>query len=199
MKIVVIGASGKIGSEIVTMLEVDHEVIKVGRSAGDIQADYADAKSTQAMFEKIGGFDALISVAGGDSVFKDVDELDDADFAYGFERKLLGQIRLLRLGAKTANKNAGFLFSSGFLSHYPNRFSLATGPFNAAIDTYVQQIAPMLPNGIRAKVVSPAPVVPEDRIKIGLISARTAAEAYVEALDEPGTGQIVRAWGGLET
>jgi len=199
MKVVVIGASGKIGSEIVTLLEADHEVVKVSRSSGDILADYADAQSTKAMFEQIGGFDALISVAGGDSVFKDVDELEDADFAHGFERKLLGQIRLLRLGAETANKNAVFLFSSGFLSHYPNRFSLATGPFNAAIDTYVQQVAPMLPNGIRAKVVSPAPVVPEERTKTGLISAKTAAEAYVAALNEPGTGQIVRAWGGLET
>ena len=39
---------------------------------------------------KIGEFDSLISVAGGDSVFKSFQDLNDEDYRYGFERKFLG-------------------------------------------------------------------------------------------------------------
>ena len=88
--------------------------------------------------------------------------------------------------------------TSGFLTHYPNRFSIATGPLNAAVDAFAHNVAPLLPRNIRVNVVSPAPIVPEERAGHGLISAAQAAEQYVETLMRQDSGRVTRAWGGLE-
>ena len=87
--------------------------------------------------------------------------------------------------------------TSGFLTHYPNPHSLATGPFNAAIDTYVQQAAPLLQKGIRLNVVSPAPVVEPTKAGKGLVSADQVAEYFLQSVEGSETGQVYRAWGGL--
>ena len=88
MKIIIVGASGRIGKEVDKALYGKHEIVRVGAHSGDVQCDYTDPQSVLGMFEKIGEFDSLISVAGGDSVFKPFDILEDDDFRYGFERKL---------------------------------------------------------------------------------------------------------------
>ena len=198
MKIIIIGASGRIGREIGNRLEAEHDIIKVGRTSGDMQCDYMDADSVKAMFSRTGPFDGLICVAGNDSRFRHYDELADDDYTYGFERKFLSQVRLLKLGVPHANDNASFIFSSGFLSHYPNRFSIATGFLNAAVDAFAQNVAPLLPRNIRVNVVSPAPIVTEDRAGHGRITAAQAAEKYVETLMMQSSGYVTRAWGGLE-
>jgi NAD(P)-dependent dehydrogenase (short-subunit alcohol dehydrogenase family) len=197
MKIIVIGASGLIGREIVTALEPHHEVIRVGRSGGDIAADYTSENSVQQMFEKTGGFDALVSVAGGDSVFKPYAELTDTDYQYGFERKFLAQARLVQLGQRSANDGASFTLSSGYLSDYPNPASIATGPYNAAIDAFVRSVAPLLDRQLRLNVVSPAPVVPAGQEGRGTITAAQAAAEYVHAVEGDFSGRVLRPWGGL--
>ena len=93
--------------------------------------------------------------------------------------------------------NGSFTLTSGFLSHYPNPASIATGPFNAAIDTFVRNTAPLLPRGIRVNVVSPAPIVEPGQEKRGLVTAAQTADLYVDAVEGNFTGQVLRAWGGL--
>lgn len=90
MKIIIVGASGRIGMEVDKALSGSHEIVRVGVRSGDVQCDYTDPESVRSMFEKIGEFDSLISVAGGDSVFKSFQDLNDEDYRYGFERKFLG-------------------------------------------------------------------------------------------------------------
>ena len=197
MRIIVVGATGKIGSQISEALEIRHEVVRVSRSGGDMAADYTDPGSVKEMYDRIGSFDGLVVSIGGDSVFKPYDELEDIDFVYGFERKFLGQLRLVRMGVPYAADGASFTLSSGFLSEYPNEWSIATGPLNAAIDSAVHGIAPLLPRGLRLNVVSPAPVVPAGAEGLGKVTAEQAAKAYVGAVEGNFTGQIIRAWGGL--
>ena len=197
MKIIIVGASGRIGREVDKALSGTHEIIRVGVRSGDLQCDYTDSGSVQNMFEKVGEFDALISVAGGDSVFKSFEALNDEDYRYGFERKFLGQVRLLTLGRDSVRDNGSFVFTSGFLSHYPNPASLATGPLNATVDTFVSNTAPLLPRGIRINVVSPAPVVEPERAGKGLVTAAETAKYYVEAVEGRETGKVFRAWAGL--
>jgi len=197
MKIIIVGASGRIGTEVDKALSDSHEIIRVGVRSGDVQCDYTDLESVRGMFEEIGGFDSLISVAGGDSRFKLFQELSDEDYRYGFERKFLGQIRLLKIGESFIRDNGSFVFTSGFLSHYPNPASIATGPFNAAVDTFVKNTAPLLPRGIRVNVVSPAPIVEPGQENKGLVTAAETARLYVEAVEGNITGQVFRAWGGL--
>jgi len=197
MKIVIVGASGRIGSRVATMLSANHEVIRVGARTGDLLCDYTDSASVNRMFEQTGAFDALIAVVGGDSVFKGYRDLVDEDFRFGFERKFLCQVRLVRLGEEFARDRASFTLSSGFLSQYPNEASIATGPLNAAVDTFVQNTAPLLPRNLRLNVVSPAPVDEVGQEHKGLITADQAAEAYVSAVEGDVTGEVLRVWGGL--
>jgi len=197
MKIIIVGASGRIGKEVDRALSDHHEIIRVGTRSGDVQCDYTDIESIWAMFEKIGTFDSLVSVVGGDSSFKPYHDLDDADYRYGFERKFLGQVRLLRFGEKNSRDGGSFVFTSGFLSHYPNPASIATGPLNAAIDTFVRNTAPLLARGVRLNVVSPAPIVEPGQERIGLVTAHETAKRYVEAVEGKMTGKVLRTWGGL--
>jgi NAD(P)-dependent dehydrogenase (short-subunit alcohol dehydrogenase family) len=197
MKIVIVGASGRIGKEVDKALSGNHDIIRVGARSGDLQCDYTSSDSVCNMFDKIGEFDSLISVIGGDSVFMDFNDLNDKDYRYGFDRKFLGQLRFLDLGESTVRDNGSFVFTSGFLCQYPNPYSIATGPLNAAVDTFVQNTAPLLPRGIRVNVVSPAPIVEPGQEGKGVVTAAETAKLYVEAVESNITGKVLRAWGGL--
>ena len=197
MKIVIVGASGRIGVEVDRALSADNEVIRVGASSGDFQCDYTDPESVEAMFRGVGHFDSLICVAGRDSTFKPFDSLLDDDYRYGFERKFLGQLRLVRLGQEHVRDGGSFTLTSGFLSNYPNPSSIATGPLNAAVDAFVENSARLLPRGIRLNVVSPAPVVEPGQEGTGRVTATQTAAFYVSAVRGEMTGQVLRAWGGL--
>ncbi len=197
MKIIIVGASGRIGKEIDKALSGRHDIIRVGAHSGDLLCDYTNTDSILNMFEKVGAFDSLISVVGGDSTFKLFDNLDDDDYRFGFERKFLGQVRLIRYGESFVRDNGSFILTSGFLSHYPNSSSIATGPLNAAVDTYVRNTASLLPRGVRINVVSPAPIVEQGQERRGLVTAVQTAKLYVQAVESDITGQVLRAWGGL--
>lgn len=197
MKIIIVGASGKVGKEVDKALSGSHEIVRVGVRSGDVQCDYTIPESVRDMFDKIGEFDSLISVAGGDSTFKPFEDLDDDDYRYGFERKFLGQVRFLKFGKSFVRDKGSFIFTSGFLSQYPNPASIATGPLNAAIDTFVKNTASLLPRGIRVNVVSPAPIVEPGQEAQGLVTAAETAKLYVEAVEGDFTGRVLRAWGGL--
>jgi len=197
MKVILVGASGRIGREIDKLLSDKHSIVRVGMNSGDVQCDYTDKKSVNDMFNTIRTFDALISVAGRDSVFKNFEELEDDDYRYGFERKFLGQVGFVTIGQKYINDNGSFTVTGGFLSHYPHPTSAATGPLNSAIDTFVKTTAPLLSRGIRLNVVSPAPVVEPSQVKRGLVTAEQTARLFIKAINGNMSGEVLRAWGGL--
>ena len=198
MKIILLGASGIIGSEIDKALSPNHEIVRAGRN-GDVKVDYTDTQSVKAMFDQVGKFDALITAVGRDSAFKPYENLTDEDFEYGFQRKFMAQINLVRVGTPYANDGASFTLSSGYLSDYPNPASAATGPFNAAVDSFARTVGPMLPRGIRVNVVSPAPVVSPDEAGRGVVTASQAAAGYIKSIQGTMNGEVIRMWGGLET
>ncbi len=197
MRIAIFGASGIIGSALVDLLSDGNEIIKIGSRSGDLQADYTDEESVESVFSQMGNVDAVIVCVGGDSRFKPYSALSDEDYRYGAERKLVAQFRIVRCAEKYVTDNGSITITSGFLTDYPNEFSLATGPFNSAIDTFVRQAAPLLKRGLRLNVVSPAPVVEASRVDTGLVSSEQVAHFYAESLNGNDTGKIFRAWGGL--
>lgn len=197
MKVILLGASGVIGSEIAQALSPNHEIVRAGRN-GDVKVDYTDTRSVKAMFEQVGKFDALIAVVGRDSAFKPYEDLVDEDFDYGFQRKFMAQINLVRIGTPYANDSGSFTLSSGYLSDYPNPASAATGPFNAAVDSFVRTVGPMLPRGIRLNVVSPAPVVSSEESGRGAVTAAQTVVGYVQSIEGTMNGEVLRMWGGLE-
>ena len=197
MKILIVGASGKIGREIDKALSAGFEIVRVGATSGDYQCDFTSNESVIDMFEAVGIYDHLIAVVGADSQFKKFEELNDDDYRYGFERKFLGQVRLTTHGQVNIRDKGSITLTSGFLKDYPNRFSIATGPLNSAVDTYVKNTAPLMLRGVRINVVSPAPIVEPGREGEGLVTAAQCADYYVDAVSGDMTGKVLRAWGGL--
>ncbi len=197
MRVILVGASGKIGVAVDKALAPRHEIIRVGATSGDVKCDYTDAGSVRAMFDQVGRYDALVAVAGRDVEFAPFEELADDHYRYGFDRKFLGQVRLVSMGQATISRGGSMTLTSGFLTHYPNPYSIATGPINAAVDTFVQNAASLMPRSIRLNVVSPAPVVEPGRERQGLVTAERTAQCFVQAIHGDMSGQILRAWGGL--
>jgi NAD(P)-dependent dehydrogenase (short-subunit alcohol dehydrogenase family) len=197
MKVILVGASGKIGRGVDKAVSANHQVVRVGLADGDVQCDYTNTESVRSMFATVGAYDALVSAVGDDSRFLPFEELVDDDFRYGFERKFLSQIRLMTLGQPTIQDGGSFTLTSGFLSHYSYRRGIATGPFNAALETFVEHTARFWPRGIRINVVSPGPVVEPGLEGRGTVTSEQCAEVYVQAIEGTMSGQVLRVWGGL--
>ena len=64
MKIIVIGTAGAVGKTAVYALAARHEIITVGRSSGDVQAEIEDVGSIRAMYQQVGKVDAVASAVG---------------------------------------------------------------------------------------------------------------------------------------
>lgn len=95
MKIIVVGAEGDIGTAVCEELGARHEIIKAGRSRGDILVDMADRASVDEMYAKIGTIDAVISTAG-DVHFGPLAEFTQETFMIGLQNKVMGQVNLVQ-------------------------------------------------------------------------------------------------------
>jgi NAD(P)-dependent dehydrogenase (short-subunit alcohol dehydrogenase family) len=194
MRVVVVGASGTIGSAVVAALSARHDVVAVGNKQGAIRVDLASADSIQQMFQAVGTFDALVSTAGR-AAFAGLDDLRDADFQLGLSNKLMGQVNLVRIGRQFANDRASFTLTSGVLSREPMKGSASISMVNAGLEGFARAAALELPRGMRINVVSP-PWVTETLIarkmdpSIGLPAA-TVAKAYLSSVEGTATGQTL--------
>ncbi len=194
MRVVVVGASGTIGSAVVAALSARHDVVAVGNKQGAIRVDLASADSIQQMFQAVGTFDALVSTAGR-AAFAGLDDLKDADFQLGLSNKLMGQVNLVRIGRQFANDRASFTLTSGVLSREPMKGSASISMVNAGLEGFARAAALELPRGMRINVVSP-PWVTETLIarkmdpSIGLPAA-TVAKAYLSSVEGTATGQTL--------
>jgi len=196
MKVVVIGATGTIGSAVVRAIESRHEVIPVSFSKSAIKVDIADKSSIARMFEATGPVDALISAAGL-AKFAPMADLSDADFAFCLNNKLMGQVNLVRVGADHINDNGSITVTSGILSRKPMPGSTAISLVNAALEGFGRAAALEMPRNIRINVVSPNWVI--DTLKaynmdpsIGT-KVETVAQAFVRALEGSMTGEVIEA------
>ena len=64
MRILLVGASGAIGSAVDKELSARHEIIRAGRSSGDVRIDITNEASIASAFVQAGQIDAVISAAG---------------------------------------------------------------------------------------------------------------------------------------
>lgn len=154
MKILLIGASGTVGSAVDKELSQRHEIIRIGRTSGDFHVDISDSASIRALFEKTGTFDALVCAAGN-VTFAPLGDMTEQSFALGLQDKLMGQVNLLLIGREYANDGASFTFTSGVLSHDPIRSGASAALVNGALDSFVRAAAIELPRGLRVNSISP--------------------------------------------
>jgi len=196
MRIILIGASGTIGQAIAEALSPQHELIKVGRTSGDLQADLAQPDSLRALFQAVPAFDAVVCAAG-QAAFGPLEDLTDADFQLGLTNKLMGQVNLVRFGRAAISDGGSFTLTSGVLSQHPTPESAAISMTNAGLEGFARAAALSLTRAIRINVVSP-PWVSETLAAMNQDPAsgrpaKTVAEAYLASVEGAMTGQVLDA------
>ncbi|MED4406968.1 short chain dehydrogenase [Heyndrickxia coagulans] len=200
MKIIIIGATGTIGSKVVEKLENSgHEVIKVGSKTGDYQLDITSPKEIEEMYKSIPDVDAVVSATGG-ATFKALNEISIEENQFAVQSKLLGQINLVLIGQHYLNENGSFTLTSGIMMDDPIKMGSSAAMANGGIAGFVTSAAVELQNGLRINNVSPN-VVQEALGKYGeffkgftAVPVDKVANAFVKSVEGAQTGQTYKVY-----
>lgn len=194
MKILIIGASGTIGSAVVDKLrKLGHEVQGISRKSQP-SIDIENPGSIEAFFSNSEPFDAIVCIAG-DARFGALDQISEEDFMIGIKSKLMGQVHVCRYGMKKLSPTGRVVLTGGILAHQPWPETTSVAMVNAALEGFVKALALELEENQRALVVHP-PLVRESAIQMGmngegLPSADEVATAYVQALTTDSNGKAI--------
>ena len=193
-RILVIGAAGLIGAEVVKALG-ESECIRASRSS-DERVDISDPKSIAALFGRIGMVDGIICT-GGAARYKPWGELTDEDWAFSLANKLLGQINVVRYGLKSVRPGGAITLTTGLASQYPAPGSAIITTVNAAVDAFVRAAAVEPSISVRVNAVSPGWVA-ETLQAIGRnpadgIPAAEVANITVRQFRDGASGSVVPA------
>jgi NAD(P)-dependent dehydrogenase (short-subunit alcohol dehydrogenase family) len=197
MQIILIGAAGTIGTAIDDALTPRHDLVRVGRTSGDVQADLSDPASLQALYDEVGTFDAVVCAAGN-AAFNPLGDLTDDDFDLSLSSKLMGQVNLVRHGLPhiRTSENPSFTLVSGVLSQEPMPGSAAISMVNSGVEGFARAAA-LEADDVRVNVVSP-PWVSETLEAMGEdpsggLPAATVAKAFVDSVEGKMTGEVIDA------
>ena len=169
-----------------------HEVIRVGRTQGDHQVDITSQASVQALFEKIGPVDAIVSASGG-LHFGPLATMTDGEFNRGLQDKLLGQVRLALTGQHYLNEGGSITLISGIVAQGVNATTV-----NAALEGFVRAAACELPRGIRINLISPTVLTESAEAYDGFfpgfesVPAATVAQAYRRSVEGVQSGRVYK-------
>lgn len=155
MRILVIGASGTIGKQVVNEMEADSEIITASRNGADITVDITSTDSIKSMFEEAGEIDALVNTAGA-AHFAYVDELTPEQNDVAVNSKLLGQVNLVLLGLQNIRDNGSITLTTGVLMDDPLATASSSAMANGGVRAFVKSAAIEMPRGIRINGVSPS-------------------------------------------
>ena len=202
MKVLIIGATGVIGSAIAKGLSDKHEVIRVGHSSGDLRVDITDTNSMTQLFKTVGRVDAVVSAAG-EMYTGPLETMTEEQMKFGFMHKLLGQLNVARLAIPFLNDGGSITLSSGLASriHRPGWSVLSS--VNIGIEIFSTVAALEMPRGTRINVVSPGAVTETLArwggsaplpISIGTPAAEVAL-AYIGLVEGTANGTVVDVGG----
>lgn len=195
MNVIVIGATGTIGSAIVAALRANKHAVIAASRRGEHKVDILDAASIQALLAAHPHTDALICAAG-DGVFKPLADLTDADFATTLASKLMGQVNVIRAALPRLRPDGAILITTGTLAQRPTRGGATFSLANGALEAFACAAALEAPNNIRVNAISP-PWIAETVAALkmppqpGQLSAAHVAKTYVAALEGTATGQTI--------
>ena len=196
MKVIVIGAEGDIGRAACAELSSRHDIIKVGRSSGDIRADIADRASIEAMFRTTGKVDAVVSAAGSVH-FGPLTEFTEEQFMLGLTNKVMGQVNLVLAGLDYVGDGGSFTLTSGVLDRDPVRMGTGAAAANGALGGFVTGAAIEMPRGLRINVVSPGLLEVSEKRYGSLfpgherVSSERVGLAFAKSVEGALTGQVI--------
>jgi NAD(P)-dependent dehydrogenase (short-subunit alcohol dehydrogenase family) len=196
MRAVVIG-TGTIGSAVRTVLEQHgHEVISVGRTSGDFQADISEPASLRALFPRIGRFDALANAAG--DVFPGAfEELTDEQWTKSIGSKGMGQIHVVRAALRHISDGGSFTLISGVLTDERIHGGSIGTTVNYLVEGFVKGAAAELPRGLRINCISPTVLLESPQFHgyfpaFPPVPVADVALAYLRAMSTPITGRVLK-------
>ena len=198
MKIVLIGANGKIGELVQTaMAGAGHEIVKVGRKSGDFQVDIESRESIRRLYQVVGSFDA-VAVAAGEVVFAPLSRLTAENWQFSLGSKLMGQISLVQEATPFINERGSFTLVSGILNDDPIFAGVAASTVSGALEAFVRAAAIELPKGLRINVVSPTMLKESEsqfaQFFVGMIPVEgwKVGQAYKRAILGAQTGSVYK-------
>jgi NAD(P)-dependent dehydrogenase (short-subunit alcohol dehydrogenase family) len=196
MRIIVIGAAGDVGTAICAELGQRHDLIRVGRTSGDIHADIAERASIRAMYARTGMVDAVVSAAG-DVHFGPLTELTQDQFMRGLTHKVMGQVNVVLEGFAHVADGGSFTLTSGVLDRDPIRTGASAATANGALGGFVTAAAIEMPRGQRINVVSPG-LLQASFARYGSwfpghepVSSQSVGRAYARSVEGSGTGRVI--------
>jgi NAD(P)-dependent dehydrogenase (short-subunit alcohol dehydrogenase family) len=196
MRILVVGASGTVGRAAAGELSRRHEVIKAGRSSGDVTVDVMSENAVRAMFARLGQLDAVVACAGHVH-FGPLAGMTPTQFRKGLDDKLMGQINLVLLGLPHVKDGGSFTLTSGILDRDPVRAGANAAAVNGAIGGFVKGAAIDMPRGIRINAVSPGLLEESAQKYDGFfpghetVSSARVGLAYAKSVEGGLTGQVI--------
>ena len=195
MKVLLIGATGHIGSAVRERLARSHDVITASRS-GDHQVDILDPDSISALFQAVGQVDAIVTTLGS-VPFKPFAQLERGDYLSGLTNKALGQVEIVRQGTPFLTDRGSFTLTTGIVGRETIRTGVAAAMANGALEFFVPAAAAELPRGLRINAVSPtvlqeAPNYHDSFPGFIPIPAAIVAESYIKSVQGNQTGRIYK-------
>jgi NAD(P)-dependent dehydrogenase (short-subunit alcohol dehydrogenase family) len=194
MRILVVGATGTIGRAVVAALSADNEIVPVSRQSTAITVDLAEPASIREMYRLTGKVDAVVCAAG-QAKFAPLAQLNDADFRFCLDNKLMGQVNLVRFGFEHVADRGSFTITTGILARSPTPGSAAISLVNAGVEGFVRAAALEAPRGIRVNAVSP-PWVSETLQALKMdpsqgLPAAVVARSYLRSVTGADTGSVL--------
>jgi NAD(P)-dependent dehydrogenase (short-subunit alcohol dehydrogenase family) len=189
MKVIVVGATGTIGSAVAAALDSRHEVIRASRRGG-VGIDLAYPASVAALFESVPDADAVVSCAAS----APLTPLADERFIPSLDGKLLGQVQLTRQAARSLRDGGSITLTSGRIPE-ATPGSAGGALVNAGIEAFVKAAAIEMPRGLRLNAVSPG-WVRETLVELGMDATdgtpvEVVARAYMEAVEGTIQGETI--------
>ena len=203
MKLLLVGATGTVGSAIASALEAEgDEVVRAGYSSGDHTVDLADPDSVRSLLRSVGPVDGILCSAGV-AQFGPLEELDDHAYESSIANKLMGQVNLVRFGLDAVREGGSFTLTTGTLSVRPTPGTAAVAMVGGAVESFVRAAALDVDGRYRVNAVSPGWVA-ESRQAVGLepmpgIWAADLAQYYVTLVHGDASGEVLEAEQPLET
>lgn len=161
------------------------------RSSGDEHADTTDRASLDALFARIGPFDAVASAAG--EVFPaPLAAATDQQWQRSLQSKGIGQINIVRAALPFISDGGSFALGDETAP------AMTIGAIvNGLVEGFVRAAATELPRGIRINCISPAVLTESTAFHQYFpgfvpVSAADVALAYLRSISNPYNGRIIR-------